>query len=222
VVYPEKDAHLAIVAVIENYLTGYTAAMDIDFATQLILEYKYLLMIPVAVVEGPVLSMISGVLLRLGQLSIIPTFAALAVGDLLGDAMWYWLGRRYGYSFVSRFGKYFSVTREHVETVRELFHVYHVRILLVSKVTMGIGFPAATLFTAGLSHIPFWKFMGLNALGQIVWTGLLLGIGFFLGNLYMNVNNIIGILSIAGMMGFFLLALYGFGRYLGNRLKQAL
>ena len=196
--------------------------MDIDLATQLILQYKYLLMIPVAVIEGPVLSMICGVLVRLGQLNVVLTFLALATGDLIGDAMWYWLGRRYGYSFVSRFGKYFFVTVENIETVRKLFHVYHVRILLLSKVTMGIGFPAATLFTAGLSHIPFWKFMGLNALGQIVWTGLLLGIGFFLGNLYVNVNNIIGILSIAGMMGFILLALFGFGRYLGNRFKRAL
>lgn len=195
-------------------------AMDLAFVTQLLLEYKYLLMLPAAIIEGPILTMVCGLLVKLGRLSLVPTFLVLAVGDLLGDALWYWLGNTYGYGFVRRFGKFVSITEERVEIVKKIFHKYHIQILLVSKVTMGLGFPGATLFTAGLSKIPFWSFIGWNALGQIIWTGMLLGIGYYLGEYYVQVDDILGRISIIAIILIVFAALLGFSRYVRNQLTQ--
>ncbi|MDP3645587.1 MAG: VTT domain-containing protein [bacterium] len=161
-------------------------------------------------------------MIRLEMLGLVPTFLALAVGDLIGDALWYGAGKRYGNSFFHRFGRFFSLTEGNVDTVKKIFQRYHVRILLLSKVTMGIGFPGATLFTAGLTGIPFRTFMFLNTLGQIVWTGMLLSIGYFLGNVYESVGNVLGVVSTFGIMVVIVVALFGFGRYVRARITQSI
>jgi membrane-associated protein len=206
----------------EYTLHGIIENMDITAVTELIVEYKYLLMIPAAIIEGPILSMICGVLIRLDTLALLPTFLALAVGDLIGDALWYAAGYRYGNTFFHRFGRFFSITEGNVETVKRIFQKYHVRILLLSKVTMGIGFPGATLFTAGITGISFRTYMFLNTLGQIVWTGMLLSIGYFLGNVYESIGNALGIISTLALMGITLAALIGFGRYVRTRITTSL
>ncbi len=195
-------------------------AMDLALATSLILQYKYLLLLPVAIIEGPILSMICGFFIRTGELALAPTFIALAVGDLLGDALWYWIGRHYGHSFIRRFGRFFSITEESVATVHRIFDTYHTGILLFSKVTMGLGFPGATLFTAGMTRVPFNKFMILNALGQIVWTAALLAIGYYLGNVYERFDNALGIVSTGAIIAIVMLLLFGFARFVRSQITQ--
>jgi membrane protein DedA with SNARE-associated domain len=61
-----------------------------------ILAYRYLVIIPGAIIEGPILSIICGLLIRLGVLGIVPTYLLLMLGDLIGDTLWYWGGHRWG------------------------------------------------------------------------------------------------------------------------------
>ena len=61
------------------------------------------------------------------------------------------------------------------------------------------------------------KYLMLNFLGQIVWTAVLMGIGYYLGNYYLRVNNIFGFVSSAAIIVLVFLALIGFGRYLKKR-----
>ena len=35
---------------------------------------------------------------------------------------------------------------------------------------------------AGMSHMPFWKFMSYSAAGTIIWTTFLASVGYFFGN----------------------------------------
>jgi len=194
--------------------------MDISVATELLLQYKYALLVPLAVIEGPILSMICGFFVSTGALILLPTFLALAVGDLMGDALWYWLGRTYGHSFITRFGTYVSITETNVATVERIFQRYHTSILLFSKLTMGLGFPGATLFTAGMTRIPFGKFMALNTAGQIIWTSGLLAVGYYLGDLYTSLDHVFGLVSTAAIMIIVVIALFGFGRFVRSRITQ--
>lgn len=195
--------------------------MDLSAALELLLTYKYVLMLPLAIVEGPILMMVCGFFVKTGQLALLPTFLILSLGDLLGDALWYWWGHAYGHRFVRRWGRFLSLTEEHIAIVERIFHRYHIRILLLSKLTMGLGFPGATLFTAGLVRIPFSAFMLLNTVGQLIWTGLLMGAGYFLGQLYIDqVDSVFGLISTFGMMAAILVALFGFSRFLRARLTK--
>lgn len=196
--------------------------MDLATVTDLIVQYKYVIMIPIAFIEGPILAMLCGILIHMGLLALAPTFILLYCVDLVGDTMWYWLGRLWGHSFIRRFGSYVSLTEDHVETVRKIFHKYHVGILFFSKLTMGLGFPGATLFTAGLSHIPYGKYMAINATGQLVWTSFLLSVGYFLGTYMERVNNVFGIVSTGAIIIIVLVLLIGFSKFVRARITRSI
>ena len=124
----------------------------------------YTLIIVLAFIEGPVLSVMFGVLIKLGFFSFWPVYAALMAGDLLGDSFWYYIGRYYGHSFIRKFGKYFSINEEVVTKVDRIFHRFKNSILFASKITSGFGLALVTLITAGIVRIPFGRFIFINFL----------------------------------------------------------
>jgi membrane-associated protein len=184
----------------------------------LVLTYKYYIIIPLTIVEGPLVTLICGFFLKLGFVSFWPAYLCLVVGDFTGDLIWYGVGHHFGMPFVKRFGKYFSVTEEGIGVVERIFHKYQDSILIISKLTMGFGFAIVTLFTAGLVRIPFRRYVLLNFIGEFIWTGILISVGYIFGNLYTTIDNQIGrVTTVAGFIIVFFL-LIGFGKYIKNRM----
>ena len=182
----------------------------------------YAIIVFVSFVEGPILSMICGLLLRIGYLDFPLTYASLMLGDLIGDVFWYYLGYFVGHKFIKRFGKYFSITEEGVQTVSTIFHTYKDYILIISKITMGFGFALVTLVTAGIVRIPFKRYITLNAMGQFVWTGLLMIVGYFLGQAYTTFDNIFSKTFIAAIFILVIVALFGYGKYVRSHMMTKL
>lgn len=182
--------------------------------------WVYVVIIFLACAEGPILSMIFGVLIKLGYFPLVPVYAALMFGDLLGDSAWYLVGRKWGHGFIKRFGKYFSITEDKDEKVIRIFHKYKNRILIISKITNGFGLSLVTLIASGMARVPFLKYLGLNLIGQFVWSGLLIGVGYFFSNLYVQVD---GVMSKIGVVVLFLvlIALFmGFLKYVQGKSKN--
>src|SRR3989344_2863271 len=99
--------------------------MDPGVLAELITEYTYLIMAPAIFVFGPLVSLAAGVLLRLDVVSLVPTCLALATGELFSDVLWYWVGRKYGESFVARYGRFVGITRRSVTAAKTLFSTHH-------------------------------------------------------------------------------------------------
>lgn len=177
----------------------------------------YLVIILLACAEGPILSMIGGILIRLGYFDLWPIYLALMAGDLLGDVGWYYVGRYYGHSFINRFGKYFNITEKGVAKVTEIFHRYKHRILIISKISNGFGLSLVTLITAGIVKIPFWRYLATNLIGQFIWTGLLISVGYFFSHLYLLVNTWLERSAIIAAFILIILAFNGYRKYLTNR-----
>ena len=159
----------------------------------------YGVIIILAIIEGPILSMLCGLLFRLGYFSFIPLFGALIVGDLLGDSIWYYVGKHFGMSFIRRFGKYIGVAEKGIEKVKDVFHKHKERILILSKMTNGMGLSMAVLLTAGMVRIPFMKYIYLNAIGEIIWTSFLVALGYFFGQWYIQIDNWMGRIGFVGI-----------------------
>lgn len=187
----------------------------------LILQYKYVVLIALGIPEGPILSIIAGFLWRAGYLSFLPMYLALMSADLLGDVIWYGVGRYWGSRFIARFGHLFSITRQKMETVERLFHRHKDWLLLISKMTGGLGFAVVTLMTAGLVKIPFRRYMLLNILGQFAWSGVLIGMGYSFGHLYAAIDTVIWRAFVGAVSIIILLLLVGYGKYLRSRFISA-
>jgi membrane protein DedA with SNARE-associated domain len=166
----------------------YTGVMQAGLVLQLIAQYRYAFLIPGALFIGPLVSLTAGVLIRLGILELFATAFILMATELLGDVFWYWAGYHWGMPFIRRFGKFVGIHETRVEVVTRLYNEHHDMIILVSKLTAGFGFAPAIYFTAGLSRVPFRRYMLINIAGQVVWTSAMLAIGFYLGHFYLQVN----------------------------------
>jgi membrane-associated protein len=188
----------------------------------LFLQYKYPALVVLAFFEGPYVMMMSGLLVKLGVLALIPAFIALSAGDLLGDIAWYYVGYFFGNGFVRRFGKIFDISAESIENAKEIFLKHRKKILLGSKVTAGFGLSLSTLVTAGMVEAPFGEFVFLNFFGQLAWTSIMLAVGYFFGNLYVVINNVGGriFIIIAALVVIYLLL--RLTRRLGRRAKEGL
>lgn len=155
-----------------------------------ILYYKYVILLPIAVVEGPIISVIGGFLAAEGHLTLWAVYLIVMLGDLIGDVLWYYLGYHYGHRFVKKSGARFGLTEERITKVKEKFHKHKNSILFLSKITNGLGLALVVLFTAGMSKIPFRRYMLINFFGQLIWSGVLLGIGYTFGNVLAQVQSV--------------------------------
>ncbi len=191
--------------------------MNLDVLTHLFFIYKYPLIFVLTIIEGPIIMMLSGVMLKLNVVSFWPVYLTLIFGDLFGDTFWYFIGYHFGYPTINRFGKYFGLTRNKLEKTKQLFTKHPKKILFISKLTLGLGFNLAILMAAGMSKIPFKKYIMINLSGQLIWTALLLYIGYGFGNLYEKINNDLKLLSAFAFIALLFLIIKGISSYLQNR-----
>ena len=192
------------------------------FASLLIswlLAFRYPIAYPLAIVEGPVIMMLSGFLVRVSFFSFWPIYLILMAGDLTGDVLWYLVGRHGARSFIDRYGRFFSISEENVEKAERFFQDHQGKILFFSKITMGFGFALATLIAAGAAKVPFKKYFLINFLGQFIWTGLLMAVGYFLGNLFFFVNRSLQWAFVIALIVIAALAIYGFGKYMRSQIR---
>ena len=191
--------------------------MDLIFHNILIWidSSKYVLLFIGTLFEGPVVMMASGFLYKLGQFNLLPMYIALLVGDFVADIGWYCLGRYGTRKIILKYGHLIGIAPIAFEKAEKLFHKYHKKILIMSKLTMGFGLSTVVLMVAGISKVPFKSYVILNLIGGLIWTAFLITIGYFLGNVYNVIPRSMKIIFVVSIFTMFILGI----RYINNYLK---
>lgn len=172
----------------------------------LINQYGYIILFPISIIEGPIVSVIAGFLVSVSSLNGIVVFFILMAGDLVGDTLYYILGLASRHGFVIRWGKYVGITTERVTKLEKYFKRHDWKILLIGK-TQPIG--SAILFTAGMIKMPLKKFIGYNLLASVPKVLLFEFAGFYLGRVYGTLDGYTDNLAIIfGTITFVLITIY--------------
>jgi membrane protein DedA with SNARE-associated domain len=145
-----------------------------------------------ALVEGPIITVMLGSIVKLGYLNFSLVYIAVMLGDSIGDTFLYYLGYRYGDASIQKIKHRFDVKEYHLEKVKNMFHKNKYLILFTSKVTNGFGFSLVVLLTAGIVRIPFILYFFVNAVAQFIWSGVLLFLGYHFVGLYQQIESITG------------------------------
>lgn len=177
---------------------------------------KYILLIIGTIIEGPVVMMVSGFLFGLGQFSLVPMYFALVFGDFIADIGWYCLGRFGTRHTIFKYGHFLGLTPKLLEMMEGRFHKYHQKILIISKLTMGMGFAFIVLIVAGIFKVPFKNYVFLNLVGGFIWTAILVTVGYFVGNIFLIIPNS---LKVAFVIFIFVAIIIGL-RYATKYLKK--
>jgi len=185
-----------------------------------LLTYRYHIAYPLGIVEGPVVMMIAGLLVRLGLFDFWPIYLILIAGDLTGNIIWYSIGRHGARPLINRFGHFINLDEAGVERAEKMFAEHQTKILFISKITMGFGFALATLIAAGAAHVNFKKYMTINFFGEFIWAGILFAVGYFLGDLYVLVDRSLRWAFIGAMIVIGFAAMYGFAKFMRSRFND--
>ena len=116
-----------------------------------------------------------GALIGLGSYSFeTSVFAALAAA-LISDTAWNLVGRTKGNSVLKLLCRISLEPDSCVSNTRYWFRRLGGWAIVVAKFVPGLGTIAAPM--AGLSRMPWWKFLALDSTGIVVWSGCYLSIG---------------------------------------------
>ncbi len=192
--------------------------MDIPELQIFLSQYKYILLFLGLIFEGPILMVAAGFLLHIGVFNFTPMFIAIFVGDMVGDIIWYCVGYFFAEPFLLKYGYFFGVTPEKLEKAKELFKRYQIKILLISKMTLGLGMALATLVAAGATKTSFRLYMLLNALGEFILISILLLVGYYFGYLYNNITQGFKMIFLFGLIVFISTLIFGFTKYMRTRI----
>lgn len=159
----------------------------------LLSHYGYAILFPLAIVEGPIITVIAGLFVKSGIFTFYGVYAIAVAGDILGDGLAYSVGRFGGPVVLKKFGKFFGVTEEKTTKARERFTRHHNKTILFSKIIHGVG--VAGLITAGNLKIPYPRFFFVCLCVSLVQSVVFLSIGMFFGRVYEILNSGLNIFS---------------------------
>jgi membrane protein DedA with SNARE-associated domain len=118
-----------------------------------------------------------------GTLTLMGVIMAGSIGSMLAAALLYWIGYQFSHAaifrFVDRYGKYLFIKTEDVKKSLLWFEQYGHRIVFFGRMVPAVR--SLISIPAGMSRMPFWKFMLFSSLGTIIWTTFLACVGFYFG-----------------------------------------
>lgn len=150
-------------------------------------DYGLIIIAPVALLEGPVVSVISGYLAKAGLIDWPQAFSVLVLADVLGDCIVYVIGRRGRARVALPWLAACGVTQRRLARVLRAFRTKGGRILVIGKLTHSAGF--AVLLAAGMARMPFLRFMALNMLATLPKVAVFMGLGWWFGQIADRVGN---------------------------------
>lgn len=178
----------------------------------LLQNYGYFAMLPLAVIEGPILSVIGGFFVTLGIFNPFAVYVIVVVGDIIGDSICYVAGRFGGAPFIRAWGPRFGATPERVAVIGARFSDKPIQTVVASKLIHGIGFTG--LVTAGIVHVPYLRFISTCAVITLGQAAFFLVIGLLFGQAYKAIGAALDYGAAIGVAAVFLVVLiYGVRRY---------
>jgi membrane protein DedA with SNARE-associated domain len=173
-------------------------------------KYKYLILFPMAIVEGPVLAVIAGFLCSNGLLNPALVFPIIVLGDITGDSVCYSLGRWGPPKFLRKMAVRRGLSLKNIDRTKIYFDSNPVRTVSISKITLGAG--VAGIYLAGNARIPYRKFIKICFLTSMAQYLFYLGIGLWFGQAYIQINHYLNVIASILIIAVFVLILYFFMR----------
>jgi membrane protein DedA with SNARE-associated domain len=166
----------------------------LDNLLQLIQSHGLWLLVPFAIIEGPIVTVIAAYLAHLGYLNVWAVYAVCLISDLVGDAMYYGIGR-----LGPRFLPAAWLDRIGLSQARQIALSGHFtakggRTLLIGKWTHSTGLPI--MLASGLARMNFAVYMWYNLLGSVPKTALFVLLGYFIGAAYASIDTYIARISL--------------------------
>lgn len=155
---------------------------------------------------GETITLVGGFLAGSGELKFSLVLLCAVCGAIVGDNCGYWLGRWGGINALENVGKLFRISPEEITKAKDQFSgnadraVFFGRFIALLRVFAGP--------MAGLTGMPYPRFLFFNAAGAIAWGVTMTTLAYFAGSfipLETLVQSVLkfGLLALAGVVLWF-------------------
>lgn len=141
------------------------------------ITYKYIAIFPVAVAEGPIISLISGFLISRGQLDLFLTLVIVVLGDLISDVAFYMIGR--GGRRALPYIKFLHIPEERLQKIEDQYRTHPWKTMIVAKAAYGLG--SIFMVASGAARVSWKKFLLYVITLDFLRSTVLLCLGYYFG-----------------------------------------
>ena len=173
-------------------------------------DAAYSLMFAYATSHSLLLALFAGYAAHSGALKLGTLIAVCWFGSFAGDAVRFWIGRRYG----ARLLKKYPWFERNVRTAIKLADRHYLLMILFHRYPHGIRGIAA--FAYGMSNLPWSTFLALNFVAAGLWSGAVVMAGYGFGQVSEKLMNDAS--SALGVV--MLVAFLGLSWFLSKKLEQ--
>ena len=120
------------------------------------------------------------------SLNIWLVIAAAAIGSIIGDNMGYFIGQRYAYALLLRYGRHIGMSTPRIKVGQYLFRKHGGKVVFFGRFIALLRILAA--FLAGVNRMPWREFLAANAAGAILWASVFGIGGYCFGRLLLQLH----------------------------------
>ncbi len=140
----------------------------------------------------------SGVLASNSKLNIVAVIVVASAAAIVGDNCGYWIGRKGGRKLLERW----SFVNRHAQKVlpraERLFEKHGGKTVFFGRFIAVLRITAAWM--AGISRMPWWRFLAFNAAGGILWATLVGLVAFYSGTAAADAIQRYGLYAAGGIV----------------------
>jgi membrane protein DedA with SNARE-associated domain len=188
----------------------------------LLISYRYAVLIPLAILEGPIVAMIAGLLVHAGLFNFFIAYLILIMGDVISDTFSYYVGYVGGerFSWIKRRIAKSKLLTHHRQALVKVWDKHPFVTLILAKLAYGLTFPF--LVSAGLIRFSYRRFISdVLAIATVQYL-IFLGIGYAFGGLIAQATHFVDITFILVAVGV-ILVLVGYfvaGSYARRKVSE--
>jgi membrane protein DedA with SNARE-associated domain len=172
--------------------------LHLELITQNLGLWAYLVLALLVMVEGPVATLAGAVAASSGFMSPEGVFISASIGNLFADSLWYSLGYLGKIEWLERYGRFIGVSKSMLDRLRRDIRDHAAKVLFIAKLTLGFSIP--TLIATGLAKVPVRRWFPWLAVGEAVWTGSLVFLGYHLGRYVQKLEKGVEFIAVAGLL----------------------
>jgi membrane protein DedA with SNARE-associated domain len=168
-------------------------------------------------VPGETALITTGVLASQGHFDIEWVIVVAAAAAIIGDNIGYWIGRKGGTKLLDRWAFTRRLRDKYMPPSQRFFRAHGGKTIFLARFIAVLRIFGAWI--AGISHMPWWRFLLWNAAGGICWAILVALVAYFLGHAAADAIQKWGLIGAGIAVGFAVLLFIGV-HYLSKRVVR--
>ena len=189
-------------------------------------QYGYFVLLPLFIIEGPVVGVVSGILISIGGLQFLPVYLLYICGTLISDSFLYYVSRTNNDRLENLPVLNGLLTRVHAivddadRDWRESFRDNYAWLIVFTRLAPINLISQFVVIIAGMLGISPRKFYPPILLAQPIWSGAIIAVGYYFGDIFTDPHNLFTELTILFVVLIAIFLLYR--RYLHPYLHQGI